>query len=180
MKKAGIISIIFVTTLVVAIYLFLCLSYILYPIKYKDIILLYGEQYNVNSNLIASLINVESGFNCDAVSQKGAVGLMQLMPSTAKWLANELDIEYADDKLFEPEYNIKLGAYYLAYLSKKFENIRTVLCAYNAGEGVVKNWLSNREYSSDGKTLNYIPYAETKTHVEKVEKGLKIYERKLK
>ena len=180
MKKAGIISIIFVTIAIVGIYLFLCLSYIFYPIKYKDTILLYSEEYNIESNLIASLINAESSFNADAISNKGAIGLMQLMPQTAKWLAEQLDIEYTDEKLFDPEYNIRLGVYYLSYLSEKFRDTRTILCAYNAGEGVVRGWLKNSEYSSDGKTLDVIPYAETKAHVEKVEKGLKIYEKKLR
>ncbi len=180
MKKAGIISIIFVTLAIVLIYLFLCLSYIFYPIKYKDTILLYSERYNIESNLVASLINAESGFDKDAISSKGAMGLMQLMPKTAEWLAEKLDIEYSEDKLFDPEYNIMLGTYYLSYLSQKFENVRTMLCAYNAGEGVVNSWLKNKDYSSDGETLDVVPYGDTLAYVEKIEKGLKIYAKKLK
>ena len=149
MKKAGVISIIFVTIAIVGIYLFLCLSYILYPIKYKDTILLYSSKYNIKSNLIASLINAESSFNSDAVSKKGAIGLMQIMPSTAQWLAGKLEIEYSEDLLFDPDYNIKIGTFYLAYLSTKFSDTKTMLCAYNAGEGVVLKWLEDEEYSKD-------------------------------
>ncbi len=180
MKKAGVISIIFVTIAIVGIYLFLCLSYILYPIKYKDTILLYSSKYNIKSNLIASLINAESSFNSDAVSKKGAIGLMQIMPSTAQWLAGKLEIEYSEDLLFDPDYNIKIGTFYLAYLSTKFSDTKTMLCAYNAGEGVVLKWLEDEEYSKDGETLDKIPYTETQAYVKKVEKGLKIYEKKLR
>ncbi len=180
MKKAAVISIIFVTIAIVGIYLFLCLSYILYPIKYKDTIISYSSQYEVESNLVASLINAESSFDANAVSTKGAIGLMQILPSTGEWLAKKMGIEYSQDMLYLPEYNIRLGTYYLSYLENIFEDTRVVLCAYNAGEGVVRTWLKNSDYSSDGKTLDVIPYQETKTYVEKVEKGLDIYAKKLK
>ena len=179
-KKATIISIVIVTILVIGIYLFLCIGYILYPIRYKDSIITYSQEYDVEKSLVASVINAESSFNTKAVSSKGAIGLMQLMPTTAKWLADKLNIEYKEEYLFEADYNIKLGTYYLAYLENKFNDTTVVLCAYNAGEGVVQNWLNNKDYSKDGKTIEVIPYSQTRAYTQKVIKGLEIYEKKLK
>ena len=78
-----------------------------------------------------------------------------------------------------PDYNIKLGTYYLAYLSNKFNDTTVVLCSYNAGEGVVKSWLNDTKYSKDGKTLDYIPYKQTQNYVQNVIQGLDIYAKKL-
>lgn len=179
-KKVGVISIILITILVIGIYLFLCLGYVLYPIKYKESIFNYSQEYNIDKELIASIINAESSFKTDAISKKGAIGLMQLMPSTAQWIADKLDIQYNDELLYNPDYNIHLGTYYLSYLKRKFNDTTVILCAYNAGEGVVKNWLNNTNYSKDGKTLHYIPYYQTRAYTKKVIDSLKIYAKKLK
>lgn len=180
MKKASIFSIVIVSIIVLGIYLFLCLSYIFYPIKYKESILNYARVYNVDKELVASVINAESSFKQDAVSKKGAIGLMQLMPETAEWLANKLQLSYSEELLYTADYNIHLGTYYLAYLSTKFNDSTVVLCAYNAGEGVVRTWLKNKEYSNDGETLDYIPYSQTREYAKKVNSALKIYAKKLK
>lgn len=179
-KKLGWISVILVTILIIGIYLFLCLGYFLYPIKYKDSIYQYATEFNVKKEVIASVINAESKFDEDAISYRGAIGLMQIMPKTAQWLAEKLNIEYSEELLFEPDYNIKLGTYYVSYLQDKFSNLQVVLCAYNAGEGVVKEWLNNEEYSNNGETLDYIPYEETRNYVKKVMSNIKIYSKKLK
>ena len=91
-----------------------------------------------------------------------------------------MNIEYKEEYLFEADYNIKLGTYYLAYLENKFEDTTVVLCAYNAGEGVVQGWLNNIQYSKDGKTIDVIPYSQTEAYTQKVLNSLKIYEKKLK
>ena len=106
------------------------------------------------------------------------MGLMQLLPSTAKWLAEKLELEMFDDsQLLEPSVNIKLGTYYLSYLQDKFESPEAVLSAYNAGETIVRTWLQNQEYSIDGVSLQKIPYLETKNYVEKVISSLSVYEK---
>lgn len=146
-----------------------------YPIKYNNLILKYSNEYNLNAELVASLINEESSFNKNAVSSSGALGLMQILPSTGEYIASLLEEDFDVMNLFDPEINIKYGCYYLKYLSKKFLNENSVLCAYNAGETIVKSWLNNSEYSKDGKNLNVIPYKVTENYLIKINKGKKHY-----
>ena len=146
-----------------------------YPLKYKALIEQYSSQFNVKNYVVASVICAESGFDKNAVSNKGAIGLMQLMPSTAEWLAEKLGENFNDEKLYNPEFNLKLGTYYLSYLLQKFKNEDTAIIAYNAGEGVVSTWLKNEQYSLDGKFVNDIPYQETKKYLAKVNRLKQIY-----
>ncbi len=157
-----------------------CFYAYFYPMTYADTIMEYASSYDIDSALVASVVNSESGFKDDAKSQKGAIGLMQLMPSTAEWVAMKLNEEYREECLYEAEYNIKLGTYYLSYLIKYFNDTELGLCAYNAGQGNVISWLSNKEYSSDGKTLNKIPYKETKDYLNRVYKNYHYYKNKYK
>lgn len=151
-----------------------------YPMTYKEEISILGNTYGVKSALIASVANVESNFNEDAISNKGAVGVMQLMPSTAQWLAGKIGEEYSEDKLLKGEFNLKLGAYYLSYLIGYFGDEKLGICAYNAGQGNVSSWLKNEEYSKDGKNLNKIPFEETKNYLNKVYKNYKYYKNRYK
>ncbi len=136
---------------------------------YKKQISNAAKESGLRQELIAAVIHAESGFNPQAVSKKGAVGLMQLMPSTAKWCAQQTGKEYSLQMLYEPEYNVSLGAYYLAYLLDKFGSERAALAAYNAGEGNVRRW------KEEG--LKEIPFRETKKYVQKVTYSTAIYER---
>lgn len=146
-----------------------------YPLKYKDSIIKYGEIYGVEAGIIASVANVESGFNEDAKSNKGAIGIMQLLPNTAKWVAEKIDEDYSEEMLFSGEYNIKLGTYYLSYLLTQFHDSKVALCAYNAGEGNVKTWLKNKEFSSEGVSLNKIPFKETENYLNRILKNYSYY-----
>lgn len=166
--------------LIVLVYTVGCVFAYLYPMAYSEQIILYAEKYNVESALIASVINTESNFAEDAVSNKGAIGLMQIMPSTAKWVASSLGKDYKEDYLLDAEYNIEIGTYYISYLEKYFGNEELALCAYNAGQGNVKSWLSDKEYSKDGKTLDKIPYQETENYLNKVFKNYHYYKNKYK
>lgn len=158
----------------------------LYPLNYKNEILAYSEKYDVEPYLIASIINSESKFNKKAISSKGAVGLMQIMPKTGQWVIEkisgeilELNVIYDKNSnsgiLLNAEDNIKIGTYYLSYLLKKFSDLNVAICAYNAGEGTVAGWLKNKNYSADGKTLDFIPYQETQLYLNKVKKNINIY-----
>ncbi len=157
-----------------------CFYAYFYPMTYADTIIECAESYNVDSALVASVVNSESGFKKDVKSPKGAIGLMQLMPATAEWVAEKLNEEYSEEKLYQPELNIKLGTYYLGYLIEYFNNTELGLCAYNAGQGNVSNWLLNKEYSVDGKTLTKIPYKETENYLNRVYKNYHYYKNKYK
>ncbi len=146
-----------------------------YPLKYKQEIIKYSTQFNLQPTFVASVINAESSFNCNAVSKKGAIGLMQILPSTASYIANLLNEPFENVDLFNADTNIKYGCFYLNYLENKFKTEKEVLCAYNAGETVVNNWLRNTNLSSDGKILNNIPYPVTKNYAQKIMQSKKYY-----
>lgn len=135
-----------------------------------------ARESGVDPALLYAVMRKESGYNEGAVSRAGAVGLMQLKPSTAEFVCSRMGVEFSPEKLKDGEYNLSLGAWYLSYLSEKFSDETTVLAAYNAGEGTVRKWLSDEKYSSNGRTLQFIPYPETEQYVKKVEKFKKIYE----
>lgn len=146
-----------------------------FPKSYSNYIFSYSEQYKLDPALVFSIVKAESGFNANAVSKSGAMGLMQLLPTTARWIATELGDEFENNKLFDPETNIKYGCFYLNYLKNKFNNIEVVICAYNAGESVVRNWiLSNGTIENDN-----IEYPETKNYLRKVKFYYSIYKNSL-
>ena len=133
-------------------------------------------EYSSCPSLAFSVMKAESGFQERALSEAGAVGLMQLMPDTAKFVCDRAGISFDANRLTEGKYNAMLGCIYLDYLLLRFQNEKeTALAAYNAGEGVVSLWLKNSDYSDDGIRLKYIPYAETRSYVKKVLKYQKIY-----
>lgn len=133
------------------------------------------QKYALDPPLAFSVIKAESGFSENAVSDAGAVGLMQLMPSTAKFVCDRNDIPFEAERLKDGDYNAMLGCIYLNYLLSRFSDKETALAAYNAGEGTVSSWLKNSAYSDDGIHLKYVPYAETRNYIKKVLKYQKIY-----
>jgi soluble lytic murein transglycosylase len=164
----------YVVVVVCSVFIFL-FNFVLYPLKYKNVIIKYSNQYQIETALIASIICNESSFNAGVTSKKGAVGLMQLMPSTAEWLCNFVDEVYEEKKLYQPEFNIKLGTYYLKYLTDKFKDVDVAVVAYNAGEGTVVGWLKDKKYSEDGKSLKLIPYKESSRYLTNVKRGVLVY-----
>ncbi len=149
-----------------------------HPTDYQEIISRYSEEYNVPKDIIFAVIKVESGFDPEAESSAGAIGLMQMIPSTFEWLTGEehLDENLPTRKLRDPEVSIRYGTYYLAYLYRCFDyNWNTVFAAYNAGEGNVRKWLKNSEYSDGNGNLVHIPFTETRSYVSKVKKARNMY-----
>lgn len=147
--------------------------------KYKETIQQVCEDFDIDEAIVYSVINVESRFNKNALSNKGAVGLMQIMPSTAQELANEMQIANDNYDLKNPDDNIMLGTYYISKLIDRFESLETALCAYNAGPTNVSNWLNNTSYSDDGKSLKEIPFQETRNYIEKFKTNYKYYSKKV-
>jgi len=148
-----------------------------YPIKYENQIVKYSKRYNVDPHLVAAVIRAESNFNEKAVSNRGAYGLMQIMPDTALWIAQNMKLkDFKEEKLYDTEINIAMGCWYINNLNNEFNgNIDLVLAAYNGGRGNVQKWLKNNQYSSDGETLNVIPFEETDKYVKKVKTNYHIY-----
>lgn len=137
-------------------------------LRYHEYVKAASEEFDVPESVIYAVIYCESNFKTDAVSSVGAMGLMQMMPDTFRELQEHLKESWDDDALLNPEISIRYGAYYLSRMYKRFENWETAFAAYNAGPTIVSKWLNNAKYSSDGKTLSYIPYSETSHYVKKV------------
>lgn len=146
---------------------------IIYPKKYSIYVEKYANDYNLDENLVYSVIKAESKFRKNAVSHKGAKGLMQISDITRDWAIEELDLGNID--IFEPKYNVMIGCWYLNKLFKEFGSLDLVITAYNGGSGNVKKWLGDNEYSRDGERLHNIPFAETSNYLVKVSKNYKMY-----
>ncbi|MBU5317242.1 lytic transglycosylase domain-containing protein [Clostridium bornimense] len=159
-----------------------CISFkpvmkIIFPLKYKDIVIKYSEENDVDPFFIMSIIKAESNFDKDARSSKGALGLMQVTPSTGEWIAEKINNSiFEEDNLFDPDINIRYGTWYINYLSNKFNGNRNVIiAAYNAGPGSVDKWLNDSNYSQNGEDLDNIPFVETDKYVAKVNFYYNIY-----
>lgn len=108
---------------------------IVYKTEYSEYVEKYSDEYNIDSILIYSIIKAESNFNPKAKSQSGAIGLMQIMETTAIETAKELNYyDITEEKLYEPELNIQIGVKYFSKLLKIYDkNINLAIIAYNAG-----------------------------------------------
>lgn len=146
----------------------------LYPRKYSVYVEKYSKEYNLDENFVYSIIKAESKFNPNALSHKGAKGLMQIADITRDWAIVELDLE-KDIDIYDPEINIMIGCWYLNRLYKEFGNTDLVIAAYNGGSGNVSKWLADEKYSQDGKKLHIIPFDETDKYVKKVNRNYEQY-----
>jgi len=146
----------------------------LYPFPYRTTVENCSARWHVDKFLTVAVMKVESNFHESASSQSGAVGLMQIMPETAAWIALQLGEQpdkIVDDikNLREPETNIRYGTWYLAELEDEFKgNDVLALAAYNAGRGNVHEWIEKNHWSENFSDVDKIPYAETRDYVKRV------------
>ena len=141
------------------------------PLKFAEELKAAADRYGLDRRLVAAVVNTESGFNERAVSADGAEGLMQILPSTAEWIAGMRGIDYEDGMLFEPEVNLDYGCWLLNYLMERYGgDTRCALIAYNAGSGRLDKWLEE-----SGGVLSEIPYAETRNYVDRITKLIPRY-----
>ncbi|MFD2169458.1 lytic transglycosylase domain-containing protein, partial [Tumebacillus lipolyticus] len=143
---------------------------LLYPIHHEDIIREAAARNGVDPLLVAAIIRVESKFRSENVSKVGAVGLMQVMPETAEWIARESEIPYSGlEDLADPETNIQMGTWYLAFLKKQYEgNQAAAVAAYNAGPGRVSGWMNEGVWDGRLETSEKIPVGETRHYISRV------------
>lgn len=148
-----------------------------YPKEYEEYVEKYASQYGVPESIVYAVIKTESGYDSGAVSEAGAVGLMQMMPDTFNWLTTLTKENLDKGLLYDPETNIKYGTYYLSYLYLKYGSWDTVYAAYNAGEGNVDDWLGDALEADGAKKLGDVPFKETENYIKKVNKAAEIYDR---
>ena len=138
-----------------------------YPLSYDHIVVGHAANYDLDPALLAAVIYRESKFDARARSSSGAIGLMQLLPDTAKGIAVHTGgsrFRVAD--LYDPEINVRYGAFYLRRLLTKYGDMRLALAAYNAGQANVDEW------GAQGKG---IAFAETRKYVDSVLKTRDVY-----
>ncbi len=147
-----------------------------YPVQYEEYVEKYAKEYDLDKYLIYAVIHTESKFDEKAVSDAGAIGLMQLMEDTASDYNNKGKFGYIiPEQLLEPDVNIRLGCYYLSELMQRFKKRELAIMAYNAGPGNVEEWLLNDMFSDGEGGLNSTPFKETNDYVDKVLKSYKRY-----
>ncbi len=137
-----------------------------YPLAYEHVIVGHARNYDLDAALLAAVVYRESKFDADARSGSGAIGLMQLLPDTAKGIALHTGgNEFVVQDLYDPEINVRYGAFYLRRLLTKYRDERLALAAYNAGQRHVDEWLAadrgivfpeTREYVHDVLELREI------------------------
>lgn len=142
-----------------------------FPLHYPEFVEKYAQEYALNPYEVMAVIHVESGGRPGAESEAGALGLMQVVPSTGGWIAEKFGEEFSDEMMLDPETNIRYGCWYLRYLHDRFTESSTVWAAYNRGPNKVAEWLEDPSLSADGITLveDRIPAGETRRYVPKVQ-----------
>ena len=150
----------------------------LYPYDYRSYIETSAAQQHADPFLVAAVIKHESNFQPTARSDGGAVGLMQLMPQTAAWIAGQLGEPFTEDYLYDPALNIRYGVWYLAELEREFGgNDILALAAYNAGRGNVRDWMERSHWTDQFDEIDAIPYPETRLYVRRVLEDREQYKR---
>jgi soluble lytic murein transglycosylase len=140
-----------------------------YPLEYAHIVRGHARNHGLDPALLAAVVYVESRFDPNARSEAGAVGLMQLLPATAKGIAQRTGgTHFVVADLRDPEINVRYGSWYLDHLRELYGETRLALAAYHAGRGNVERW------QQEGRG---IAFAETRAYVEKVERVRRVYER---
>ncbi|HCC32929.1 MAG TPA: lytic transglycosylase [Clostridiales bacterium] len=145
-----------------------------YPLRYPEAVREYAGEASLDPILVAAVIRVESRFRADAVSPRGALGLMQVMPETGRWIAAQLGVApFTPEMLFDPFLNLRMGTWYLAHLWEEFHGDPVLaLAAYNGGRGRVREWIRRKGWSPGDENTSFpvqsIPYGETRRFVTAV------------
>ncbi len=150
---------------------------LVFPFAYGDHIYKYANKNELDPMLVAGLIRQETVFQHDAVSNKGAVGLMQVLPKTGRQLARKEKVRYARARLLDPEYNLRLGTLYFRDLLRQMGSTEAALASYNAGEDRVAVWKAERAFDEPAEFVESMPFTETREYVQIVLRNAEMYRR---
>jgi soluble lytic murein transglycosylase len=146
------------------------------PPELEGFVMKYSQEYSVPPEIILSVIKAESSFRITVVSNRGAIGLMQIMPGTFDDLMKWKGETHEHGMLYDPETNIRYGTFFLNYLYRRFGNWEIVFAAYHTGQN--RDWLNNPEMGvvSDGKlNISAIPSDVTRNYVINVNRNMEMY-----
>lgn len=176
LKKNAKLILFFAIALIAIIFILEGTIKMLYPLKFKEYVYRYSDEYDLDPYLVFSIIKAESSFEPDATSHKNARGLMQVTDDTAFWIAEMMGIkDFKVQYLYDPDTNIRFGCWLLHNLEGQFDSDVLVVASYNAGASCVHSWLGNSKYSMTGKSLDVIPYKETEIYTKKVKNYHNVY-----
>jgi soluble lytic murein transglycosylase len=150
---------------------------LIYPILHRDELFEHSERFGLDPLLVAALIRQESAWDTTAKSRVGALGLMQLMPATAKLVAQSLGVRpWTTQRLLDPGTNLKFGTYYLAQAIRRFDgNVVHALAGYNAGPNRIPSW-SNEKTAEDPELFTErIGFTETRDYVRLIQRNAAVY-----
>ena len=132
-----------------------------YPLRYEAIVRGHARNYRLDPALLAAVIYQESKFRADVRSKTGAIGLMQLQPTTASGIAVHTGgTAFRVSDLYNPEINVRYGSWYLRHLLDKYGDEKTALAAYNAGQQNVDRWRREGRGIEFGETRHYVAHVE--------------------
>jgi soluble lytic murein transglycosylase len=141
---------------------------ILYPVHYKQEIAQSAAKYNVDPLLVAAIIRVETNFKPDETSKKGAIGIMQLMPETAKWVQESGGFRRSAEQA-QVAVDIDMGVWYVSWLLNHYDgNVNFTIAAYNAGQGNVNKWRTTGLWDGSKESIGNIPFGETRHYIQRV------------
>ncbi len=147
-----------------------------FPLAYQDLVEEAALRNGVDPLLVTAVIREESSFDPRAESSKGALGLMQVMPETGAWIAQQLGEGFGLEKLRQPSVNIRWGTWYLSRLFQEFGgDLARTLAAYNAGKHRVEEWQRRGIWDGTLAGLDRLPFAETRSYVIKIMRSYRIY-----
>ena len=141
---------------------------IIFPLEYWPLIKKYSDAHSLDPYLMTALVAQESTFTADVRSSANAVGLMQLIPATARRYAARLGIRYSSRILTQPETNIRLGMRYFKDLMDRFGEAHYALAGYNAGERRIARWIAERPGFEQDEFIDDIPFPETQNYVKRI------------
>ncbi len=143
---------------------------IYFVLHYTDKIIAYSRANEIDSATVSAIVFTESRFNPLACSSKGAMGLMQIMPTTGEWVAGRLGWNhFSKQDLLNPTKNLEIGIWYLAYLKRNFKhNEYLALASYNAGSRYVYEWLREGTWDGNKVKIEQIPFPETKKYLIRI------------
>lgn len=150
---------------------------VFYPLPHQDLVFSVAEKHDVDPYLVFAIIRAESKYQSGAESPVGAKGLMQIMPETGSWIADQKGLEgFKSDDLHDPYINISFGCWYLQNLSQEFKgDIPLTVAAYNAGRGKVEEWAAKDIWHGETTEIDKIPFPETRQYVKNVLKNYEAY-----
>jgi soluble lytic murein transglycosylase len=149
------------------------------PLGFREVVEKCAKEFNISKQLVFAVIKAESAFNNKAVSVAGAVGMLQLMPATAKDIAKSIKVK--EFELKDPADSIRFGTYYLSWLSRFFKgNRREMVAGYNAGAGNVQLWKKKYNALDEDQFAEQVPFDDTRGYMLLTDKFFIQYDLMLK